>query len=67
MDDKVIFSATPRDQIELYSSVLRLLNDASDTSKLNKWPFFNNWIEFIVHVIRPVKLGIADNTEDASY
>lgn len=61
LDDVVMFSNTVEEQIKHVYEILTALYDALITYKLNKCAFFQDFIEYLGHSIKPGKLE-ADRT-----
>lgn len=65
LNDIVVFSRTPEEQIKLVRHEITLLHGAGVTMELKKCKFFKNKIEYLDHVILYRRLDIASHKTDA--
>jgi Reverse transcriptase (RNA-dependent DNA polymerase) len=65
LDDIIVFSKTPAEQIAHFDAVLNRLYLAGLTLNLNKCHFFNETLDYLGHVIRPGQLSVAEKTTAA--
>jgi RNase H-like domain found in reverse transcriptase/Reverse transcriptase (RNA-dependent DNA polymerase) len=60
LDDVIVFSGSRSDHLAHVAEVLTLLGNAGLSLKLKKCHFFSETVDYLGHVIRPGRLGVAE-------
>jgi Reverse transcriptase (RNA-dependent DNA polymerase) len=60
LDDIIVFSKTPTEDMEHLDAVLHRLYRAGLTLNLKKCHFFKDTVDYLGHVIRPGQLSVAE-------
>jgi hypothetical protein len=60
LDDVIVFSPSRKDHLPHVAEALTLLGDAGLSLKLKKCHFFSETVDYIGHVIRPGRSGVAE-------
>jgi len=65
LDDVIIFSATPEQHIKDVDTVLTRLREAGVTLKLRKCKWFTTEVEYLGHIVSPVRLHVHNKNVSA--
>jgi hypothetical protein len=65
LDDVIVFSGSRSAHLAHVAEVLTLLGNAGLSLKLNKCHFFSETVDYLGHVIRPGRLGVAEKNTTA--
>jgi Reverse transcriptase (RNA-dependent DNA polymerase) len=65
LDDVIVFSSDRKAHLTHVDEVLTVLSKAGLSLKLQKCRFFAETVNFLGHVIRPGRLGVAENNTEA--
>ena len=65
LDDVIVFSKSRQDHLSHVAEALTLLGNAGLSLKLKKCHFFAETVDYLGHVIRPGRLGVAEKNTNA--
>ena len=65
LDDVIVFSNSKKDHLAHVAEALTLLGNAGLSLKLKKCHFFAETVDYLGHVIRPGRLGVAKKNTTA--
>jgi RNase H-like domain found in reverse transcriptase/Reverse transcriptase (RNA-dependent DNA polymerase)/Integrase zinc binding domain/Chromo (CHRromatin Organisation MOdifier) domain/Integrase core domain len=65
LDDVIVFSSNRDDHLAHVNEALTLLGNAGLSLKLKKCHFFADTVDYLGHVIRPGRLGVAEKNTEA--
>jgi Reverse transcriptase (RNA-dependent DNA polymerase) len=65
LDDVIVFSGSRSGHLAYVAEVLTLLGNAGLSLKLNKFHFFSETVDYLGHVIRSGRLGVAEKNTTA--
>ena len=65
LDDVIVFSKSKKDHLAHVAEALTLLGNAGLSLKLKKCHFFAEAVDYLGHVIRPGRLGVAEKNTTA--
>jgi Reverse transcriptase (RNA-dependent DNA polymerase) len=65
LDDVIVFSSSRQAHLEYVHEALTLLGNSGLSLKLTKCHFFSDTVDYLRHVIRPGRLGVAEKNTTA--